>query len=565
MNIFVAEFELFFAAMKNRKVRWIYYVLVKCLLITPLIGHGQELLQPLRGKMLLSGNFGELRATHFHSGIDIKTGGREGLPVLCVADGVAARVAVSPTGYGHALYIEHADGTTTVYGHLQRFEPRLAALVREMQYARESFKIDEDIRSYGMAYKRGDTIAYSGNSGSSGGPHLHFEVRNTATEHTYNPLRYFRMEDGMRPVVRSLYLYSVSEAGQVCLLRSCPVKRLAAGKYDAGQYTVPAGNVGVGVFATDYMEGSWNKLGIYRLALVSGQDTLYAFSVDSCSFGHSRLINEVKDFRRYKKQETVYRCFGLYQEGLFGTFARRNGFLQVEQDSVVEVSVALSDINGNVSRIRLVLKGGEPVGETAGQDSLLHYGAAHVLQAGNWRVELDSCALFSSVPRVCEAWQDTLVDAPILRLADEDVPLLIKGRLFLQGMFSSRALICELTADGRRHPVETRHEPGGLAAEIGYLSCYTVAEDTVAPEAVYLGKVAGGMLRFRIKDDFSGIVDYRCEVNGAWCLAAYDPKRSHLECSLAEPSFRRGETNVVRIVVVDGVGNRKELSVKVTK
>ena len=168
--------------------KYILFFLFNYLIVIPLKGQVQEFAKPVRNAILLSGNFGELRATHFHSGIDIRTGGVVGWPVICVKDGILARVSVSPTGYGQALYVEHPDGTTTVYGHLERFVPAVTKLVRELQYRRESFRIDEDFKSYRLYFKQGDTIAYSGNTGTSGGPHLHFEVRKGKA--TFNPLEY---------------------------------------------------------------------------------------------------------------------------------------------------------------------------------------------------------------------------------------------------------------------------------------------------------------------------------------------------------------------------------------
>ena len=551
--------------MKKMPINALYYIFVKFLLMSPLFLLGQERVFPVGGDLLLSGNFGELRATHFHSGIDIKTGGKEGLPVRNVKDGIVARVSVSPTGYGYALYMEHADGTTTVYGHLQRFEPRLAEVVRDLQYAHESFKIDVDLHARHLFYQAGDTLAYSGNTGSSGGPHLHFEVRNTRTEHTLNPLRYYPVKDRTRPVVKRLYLYGIGENGMVRLLQSCPVERVSAGMYDAGHVVVPSGRIGIGVFAMDYMEGSWNKLGIYRLALAVGQDTVFAFSVDSCSFDHSRLVNEVKDFHGYKRQETVYRCFGHYHEQLFGVVSKAGGSIKVLPDSLVKVSVSLADINGNHSSVRLCLEGGEEVARDSMDGDLLFYDKSYVLKTGRWQVELDSSSLFSSVARVCEVEYDDRFGDSLLVLAREEVPLLKRARLFVRGNFCPQALVCEVTPNGRCYPLATSHTSKGLEASVPYLARYGVAIDTVAPKITYEGKVAGSKLRFRIKDDFSGITDYKGEVNGRWCLFSYDPRTAILQCSLGEPAFVRGEWNTVCVVVKDLAGNKRELKIKVLK
>ena len=166
---------------------------------------GQDSLRyPLPGTPLLSGNFFELRGTHFHAGLDFKTGGKEGLPVICVKDGYLARVCVSPTGYGNALYLAHEGGITTVYGHLRRFVPRVARLVRDMQYRKESFAVDTVLLADSIFFHAGDTIAYSGNTGSSGGPHLHFEIRDTESESILNPQRYLFIPDETAPTVRGV-------------------------------------------------------------------------------------------------------------------------------------------------------------------------------------------------------------------------------------------------------------------------------------------------------------------------------------------------------------------------
>lgn len=523
----------------------------------------QKLVRPIKGTTLLSGNFGELRATHLHSGIDIKTGGVEGLPVICVQEGVVSRIAVSPVGYGLALYIDHPDGTTSVYGHLKRFEPRLAALVRKIQYAKESFRIDENVLDKQLYYRRGDTIAYSGNSGSSAGPHLHFEIRNTRTEHTWNPLRFYSIRDLKAPRVNSLGLYSVKENGLVEFIRTCPVKNTGPGQYSAGRYIVSAGKIGVGVHALDYMEDSWNKLGVYTLDVVVDADTLYRLSMDSCSFFQSRLINDVKDFERYKKRETFYRCFGNRQQELLAVTMKGDGTIKVEPDSVVQVKMYLSDINGNVSRLVFELKGKPSQPVCLSDNDILRYGIPHILEKGDWRVELDADALFFSIGRMADIRQDSVSDSEMLILSEKDTPLYRKGRLMVKGAFGEKSLLCEVTSSGRKYPLPTTRTAEGLKAEIGSLNRYMVVDDTIAPSIVYLGKGAGKTFRFKIKDDFSGIAFYRGEVNGKWCLFSYDPRTAILQCKSTEPVFMKGKTNYVRIIVEDFAKNRKERSVEI--
>lgn len=553
-----------FFDMKRRVAgKFILCFLFNCLGVISLNVVAQEMVKPIQGTILLSGNFGELRATHFHSGIDIRTGGVEGLPVVCVKDGRLVRVSVSPTGYGQALYIEHADGTTTVYGHLQRFVPRIAEIVRELQYRQESFRVDQDFRGYRLFFRQGDTIAYSGNTGSSGGPHLHFEIRDTKSEHTLNPLHYYRIRDNKPPVVRMLHVYAISEGGEVEWIRSLPLKALAPGKYSGGRVVLPAGKIGLGAYVTDYMNDSWNKLGVYRLSLCVGKDTLYRLSMDSCSFDQGCFINEIKDFDRYRKKETVYRCFGNYQERFLAGSCPNKGYIEVVQDSLLSVRMLFEDINGNKSTVDLGIQGGTPRKNLRDEVELLAYDQAHVLTIGNCTVELEPEALFYSVRKTLRLEVDSLSEQDIFVLSEKDVPLFKKARLFIAGAFDRQAVICEVERGGRKYPQETRRTAEGLVTEIGYLSRYMVVEDTVAPVIKYLGKFPDRTLRFRVKDDLSGISGWRGEVNGKWCLFSYDPRVNILQCSLEEPPFQGGKVNEVRITVEDKVGNRREVTIKV--
>lgn len=150
-------------------------------------------ISPIKTALSFSGGFGELRKNHFHTGLDFRTAGQTGLPVYAVNDGSVSRLAVSPSGYGHALYLLHPDGHTTVYGHLSHFDSKLENYVEEQQYRLKQFAVDLAVPAGLFSFKKGEIIARSGNTGSSGGPHLHFEVRETVSEKPLNPLFYLRL------------------------------------------------------------------------------------------------------------------------------------------------------------------------------------------------------------------------------------------------------------------------------------------------------------------------------------------------------------------------------------
>ncbi len=535
-----------------RMIKWfcrLGLVVLHCFIMIPLYAQLGTNILPLRGEPLLSGNFGELRATHFHSGIDLKTGGTTGLPVLCVNDGVIARIRISASGYGNALYVEHPDGMTTVYGHLDRFNGKIRKVARELQYRNESFELDENVRELGLIFRKGDTIAYSGNTGASGGPHLHFEYRDTKTENILNPLRFIAIQDHVAPNFRKLYVYESDPAGRL-IRRRCDVKALGKGRYDAGRIKVSAGCVGVGAYITDVMDGSWNKLGVYKLTLRSGQAERFRLVVDTGAFDKAPLVNDLKDFELYRERsETVYRCFGNYIDWIPGISCVDNGYLTLNEGEEAEVELEAEDISGNSSVLRCVLVGGKQHGKKEGK--VLEVGRVYHLKAGPYVLELDSCSLFTVVDSIA-----TVDSAGVFVTARQDVPLWVKALLRVEGEYwDARMVLARLNAKGQWEALKTMREGNGLCAWVNMLGKYTLLIDSVPPRVEYGGMI-NGSLKFTIKDELAGIREYRGEVNGRWCLFEYDAKTGTLTCRKNEPAFVKGQKNRVLLTVTDAVGNK---------
>lgn len=516
------------------------------------------LLYPLKNVPLLSGNFGELRATHLHTGLDFKTGGREGLPVICVKDGVVARVKVSAAGYGNALYLEHEGGITTVYGHLSRFVPRIAKVVRNIQYNKESFEVDENMSGYELRFRAGDTIAYSGNTGSSGGPHLHFEVRDTKSEHALNPLRFLSVKDQTGPNVRGVYVYPVSDGGTRNPARRVEVKNTGNRVFRGGKVGVPAGMVGIGIQSDDYMKDSWNKLGVYDLSVSANGQEVFKMTMNELSFDQTFLVNELKDFHHYRGNRLVYLTFGNYQGQLLPVRNQNGGFIPVEKDSVVDVAVDLSDINGNRSKIMFQLWGKSPSRELALADGekLLMNHQNDSLKKGKYTLWLEADALSYPIvckPEVSSRLRDSVETIEVFSTGKQIYPLMKNARLVIGGKFPEKSVICLLEKNNRFSALKTRWTEEGLEAFPRVLGEYTVRQDTVAPVILYTGK-AGQKIRFRVVDDLSGISSYRVEVNGKWCLFTYDAKNRLLESNINEPVFVKGKNRLV-LKVEDAVKN----------
>lgn len=524
-----------------------------------------NLLFPLNVSPLLSGNFGELRETHFHSGIDIKTGGREGLPVRCVNDGRIARIKVSATGYGNALYVEHPDGKTSVYAHLQRYNRQIAAVVRDFQYRYESFEIDEDVREMLLWVHKGDTLAYSGNTGSSGGPHLHFEVRDTRTEAALNPLLFLGIKDKIAPKIRGLYFYRISDQGEVSREKRLVPKADEQGGYLPLTVTLPAGKVGIGVFVSDVMNDSWNKLGVYRINAVADGKTFFHMTVDTCLFDRNVCVNVLKDFHLYRRnRETVYRTFGEELQQLPGVQVKGNGCLSLEEGQCMPVEIEFADINGNCSRVKLKLVGGKR--KIFSRQQMLLKGIPHTLRAGKYQLDLDSSALFHSV--AVKVNVDTLIlpiygKSEIFQVTSEEYPLLSNALLSVSLDSMEQYVACRLSEKNHVEVLPVHYTSEGIYTQVKCLGRYTVLKDRIAPEIKYAG-IIGRRLQFTIKDNLSGIAFYRGEINGRWGLFEYDAKTGSLICSLQEPFFVKGKNEVV-LTVRDRVGNVSKKTVTIVK
>lgn len=266
---------------------------------------------PLGIPMSLAANFGELRSDHYHMGLDIRTQHRENLPVYAAADGYIARVQIGPFGFGQAIYIRHPNGFTTVYGHLNRFIPALAAYIEQQQYRQQSWSVNLTIPPALFPVRKGEQIAWSGNTGGSEGPHLHFEIRRTSDDVNLNPLLFgLPVEDHVAPKITGLAWYDGSQGVYEQTSHILPVHlggfRAAWGpagnavmQYDipSGLLTVPVTRIGFSISASDAQSGSSNPNGIYRAVLEEDNRPVIGFQLDRISYDHTRNINAHIDYK----------------------------------------------------------------------------------------------------------------------------------------------------------------------------------------------------------------------------------------------------------------------------
>ncbi|MDH5399492.1 MAG: M23 family metallopeptidase [Cyclobacteriaceae bacterium] len=322
------------------------------------IAYGQKLdyLFPIKPGVTnaLSGTMGELRATHFHTGLDIKTDGVEGLPVYSAQDGYVSRIYVSPGGYGHALYVTHPDGNTTVYAHLQRFNEEIAAYVLNEQYRIKSFYLNKYLTKEQFQVNRGDIIAFSGNSGSSAGPHLHWDLRDPH-QRPLNPLtfNFSEVRDTRSPAIQKVALKTMDKDARIN-------GQFGRFEIEVSQNRVLKplsleGNIGVEVLAYDVLNDSGNRCGINDLGLSVDGEKVYQCDIDKLSFAQQRSIYVYYDYPG--RMANGARYHKLYIEDgndlIFYENSPANGIVRFHKDREAKLNINLTDTYGNLSIVEI--------------------------------------------------------------------------------------------------------------------------------------------------------------------------------------------------------------------
>lgn len=323
---------------------------------------------PLDGILQLSGTFAELRGNHFHSGIDLRTGGKEGLPVKACADGVVVRIRISPIGFGKAVYINHPNGFTTVYAHLQSFSPAIDKWAREQQYKMEQFDVDLFPPKDLLHVKQGEIIAKSGNSGSSEGPHVHFEVRETKTEFPVDPVLFgFPVKDFIRPTIHGLRVYPEGK-NAIVNGKNLPTSLGLVGwgpmyRLKISDTLEIAGHYSLGISASDLLNETSNRNGIVSYAVYLDSVLMFEWKAVRFSFAETRYINSFIDYPHYYATNQRFMRTHIDPGNRLSmyTFNPTGGVFSPVPGKMQQVKVVIADSKNNESILRFYIKGIKPV------------------------------------------------------------------------------------------------------------------------------------------------------------------------------------------------------------
>ncbi len=537
---------------------------------------------PVGATIGIVANFGELRPNHYHMGLDCRTDQKQNMPVYASADGYIAKIKIEPYGFGRAIYINHPNGLTTLYAHLNDFNPELEAYVKKEQYRLRSWKVFLDIPPGTFSVTQGQLIAYSGSTGGSQGPHVHFEIRDTKTDKVLNPTLFgFPIADHTPPDLLRLAVYDR------CISVYEQTPRLYTLKKVNGEYvTIPAliiantDKVSFAISAFDRLDKSTNKNGIYEAILFENEQPVVGFQLDSIGYDETRYLNAHIDYRLRSTGgpfvQHISRLPG-YQPSPYREFSG-NGVILIEDDSIHQMRIAVKDGDGNTSNLRFDIKRGMVPPEKAADDSIaiyrqrnFHPGFVNVFENDKLRFFLRETALYDSI-RFTYRETPAANGGTIFQLHNGNTPVQgyypihIKGtagnpyrdRMVMKCYWGSRT-------DFAKAEPEANDWYKASFREFGY---FVLMPDTIPPLITPIGFKDGintaklRRIAFTISDNSEDVFNFNAMLDGQWLRFTNDKGRTFIynfdeQCG---PGAHQ-----LTISVEDYVGNRTERTYNFTR
>lgn len=524
---------------------------------------------PLDIPIILSGTFGELRSNHFHSGIDIKTKQKEGFEVFAIGDGYVSRIKIQHWGFGKAIYITHTNGYTSVYAHLKKLAPKLQAYLKKQQYNKERYEIQLYPTADELIIKKGEVIAYSGNSGSSGGPHLHFEIRDAASK-PMNPMLFgIEVKDSHYPKVTGMFAYALSDSAQINSSNKIIQLQLKNGKEKNSFITdkvFASGEIGLGVNAYDKQDLAFNKNGIYELeSFVNGVKN-FSYSFKKFSFGESRYINTLIDYERYKKKkQRVQRCFVTAANKLsIYDGVVNNGILQIEEGKEYTIVLKVKDFKDNITTITVPIIGKKQKITRKKKETVTNHlitrNAEHTIKEDKVSVYIPKQAFYE------DFYFDLSKDEKgRYAIHNENIPAHKNFVIsFDVSSYSEKErkqlFIASLNRKKKPSYSSTKKKGAKFTTSTKNLGTYFLVKDSIAPKvkAINFAKdkwiSSKKYLKIKVTDNLSGVRSYRGTINGIWTLFEYDAKKGMLIYNFNDLTFKEAKHNL-KLIVTDNVGN----------
>lgn len=486
---------------------------------------------PLNIPILLAGNFGECRPNHFHSGIDIKTKGKENQPVFAAADGYISRIKMEKGGFGHALYITHPNGFMTLYAHLNNFIAPVQKHLRRTQYEKESWAVDIALKPDQFPVKKGQQIAWSGNTGASTAPHLHFEIRDSETEHPLNPMLFgLPIIDTRSPVVTQLSVYDLNQSIYNQQAQYINVRK-KGDNYSPSNDTIEVNTdkPGIGINVNDYMNGSDNTLNFYTATWYLDNTPQGSIRLDDIGYEETRYLHAYVDYKSKKQNgewyQLLFRLPGNMLTHIYPTLVNPNSTFLLKDANAHEARIELKDALGNVSEIRFYIRNTASL-MAPDCSRMFTVNNPNSFDHPNIRFTLSKEDIYDNVcfqftnktdeTGLSDRYQVHYSYVPVHKYFD----LYIKPNKPVS--FSDRDKVVLMYSDGKSEDGSAAtFENGWYKASVRNFGTYWLTTDTKAPVISFAQKQNANLskaktLSITVKESVTSVRKFRAELDGKW-------------------------------------------------
>jgi len=522
---------------------------------------------PLDIPLHLAGSFAEIRSNHFHSGLDLRTNEREGLQVFASGDGYVSRVKISPVGYGKAIYITHPEGYTTVYGHLQKFSPKLDSLIRLQHFAKESYDLDWYPKEGQIKISRGEVIALSGNSGSSSGPHVHFEVRENGTDLCLDPISFgLPVLDTLAPALDSFIAWSGRAASELSQSFLPEIASFTKGNGSSKEQPllIEKGNLELAVRVIDrYVKGS-GECGVQSIRVKVDGKLLYSMEIQSVNFNTTKAINGFVPMGIYKsKSGQWYRCSLPEVQHLKNEVKSSYTPINIQDTAVHEIVFEAEDWNGKISTASGYVCAMKAPWKRSSKDRFIPAGEEKVISFKGGSLVFQSSSLFDDVYlQMIERVHDSLMP-PVVDIGHSGIALYtpVKVKFDVSKISSERRkkLVVVQGEGSNRKSIGGTVEGTSIIATASSLGIFSYASDNESPSVDFVSQSlpksgAKGYIKLTVRDGLSGISSIRPTLDNKWLYYEYDAKNNAVWVELPA-TMSDGLPHKFNLKVIDKVGN----------